>query len=45
VAVGESPLRSGDQLFVPERSWLSRNPGVVMGGISATATLIWAIRR
>jgi polysaccharide export outer membrane protein len=43
--LAESPLRSGDQLFVPERSWLSRNPGTVLGAVSATATLIWAIRR
>lgn len=40
-----SPLRSGDQLFVPERSWISRNPGVVIGAVSATASIIWAIAR
>ena len=44
-AMADSPLRSGDQLYVPERSWLSRNPGVLAGAVSATATLIWAIRR
>jgi polysaccharide export outer membrane protein len=44
-ALAESPLRSGDHLFVPERSWLSRNPGVVFGSVSAAATLLWAIRR
>jgi polysaccharide biosynthesis/export protein len=43
--LAESPLRSGDHLFVPERSWVSRNPGVVFGGISAAATVIWALRR
>lgn len=32
--VADTPLSSGDQLFVPERSWISRNPGVV-GGIAA----------
>lgn len=42
---GRSPLRSGDELFVPERSWFSRNPGVVIAAISATASLIWATRR
>jgi len=34
------PLRSGDQIFVPERSWLSRNGAVV---IAATITAAVAI--
>lgn len=29
--VVESPVRSGDQLFVPERSWLSRNTNAAVG--------------
>jgi protein involved in polysaccharide export with SLBB domain len=33
--LADTPLRSGDQLFVPQRSWLSRNVGVVAAGISA----------
>lgn len=24
-------VRSGDQIFVPERSWIARNPGVIIG--------------
>jgi protein involved in polysaccharide export with SLBB domain len=40
-----SPLRSGDQLFVPERSWISRNPRLVIGAVSATASMIWAVSR
>jgi polysaccharide biosynthesis/export protein len=43
--LGESPVQSGDQLFVPERSWLSRNPGMLFGAISAVATIVWAFRR
>jgi len=43
--LADSPLRPGDQVFVPERSWLSRNPGTIVGAMSATATLLWAIRR
>jgi polysaccharide export outer membrane protein len=43
--LADSPLRPGDQVYVPERSWLSRNPGVIAGAVSATATLLWAIRR
>jgi protein involved in polysaccharide export with SLBB domain len=35
-----SPMRSGDQLFVPERSWLSRNTGVVAGIATASAGII-----
>lgn len=42
--VVESPIRSGDQLYVPERSWLSRNTNaaVGIGGalLSFTATMI-----
>lgn len=37
-------LQSGDELFVPERSWL-RNPNVVIGAVSAAASLIWALSR
>jgi protein involved in polysaccharide export with SLBB domain len=33
--LADTPLRSGDQLFVPQRGWLSRNVGVVAAGISA----------
>jgi protein involved in polysaccharide export with SLBB domain len=43
--LAESPLQSGDQLFVPERSWMSRNPGILYGAISAVATIVWAFRR
>lgn len=38
-------LHSGDEVFVPQSSWLSRNPGVVIGAASATASIIWALRR
>jgi polysaccharide export outer membrane protein len=42
--VVESPIRSGDQLYVPERGWLSRNTNaaVGIGGaiLSFTATMI-----
>lgn len=42
---GRSPLRSGDELYVPERSWMSRNPGIVIGALSAVASLVWAMKR
>jgi protein involved in polysaccharide export with SLBB domain len=44
-ALAESPLQSGDQLFVPQRSWASRNTGMLYGAISAVATIVWAVRR
>jgi polysaccharide export outer membrane protein len=33
--LADTPIRSGDQLYVPQRGWLSRNAGVVAAGISA----------
>ena len=35
-------IQSGDQLFVPERSWLARNTGLVAAGLSTGASLIIA---
>lgn len=43
--VVDLPLRSGDQLFVPERSWASRNPGVIAASITAAVSLIIAVAR
>lgn len=33
--IGASPVRSGDQIVVPERNWLAQNPGVAVGAVSA----------
>src|SRR5690606_5029284 len=33
--VGASAIRSGDQLVVPEKNWIVRNPGIVIGAVSA----------
>jgi protein involved in polysaccharide export with SLBB domain len=41
----ELALRSGDELYVPERAWLSRNTGLLFGGLSAVASLFWALNR
>lgn len=35
-----STVRSGDQVFVPERSWLSRNVGVVVGASVSVVGLL-----
>ena len=39
-----SPVQSGDQVFVPQRSWVSRNGGVFLyGGISVATSVLVAI--
>lgn len=42
--VGESQVRSGDQIFVPERSWISRNPGILATYITAGVGLFIALQ-
>ena len=37
--VADLRLRSGDQLFVPQKPWLSRNTWLVSTLIGATATI------
>ncbi len=41
--ISASSIRSGDQLFVPERSWLSRNTGLATAGITGGVSLIIAL--
>lgn len=41
--IGDVRLRSGDELFVPERSWISRNPGIVASTITAGVSLMIAV--
>jgi polysaccharide export outer membrane protein len=43
--LADAPLRSGDQLRVPQRSWLSRNGTVVAAGITAAALVATAVVR
>ena len=43
--IGNSPLQSGDQLYVPQRSWFSRNPGVIIGVLGLVTTVIWRASR
>ncbi len=42
--IADSPIRSGDQLFVPERPWMSRNSPLVATAISGVITLLIAFR-
>jgi protein involved in polysaccharide export with SLBB domain len=41
--IADTPLRSGDQLFVPERNWFSRNASIVSAVISASVSLVIAL--
>lgn len=43
--IADTPLRSGDQLYVPTRGWLSRNTWVLTAGIGTTASILLAIFR
>jgi protein involved in polysaccharide export with SLBB domain len=43
--LADTPVRSGDQLVVPERSWLSRNTGVVLGIVSVSTSLLYLVLR
>ena len=40
-----SPIQSGDQVFVPERSWISRNARVVTAIVVGTASISIALLR
>jgi polysaccharide export outer membrane protein len=43
--INQSSVRSGDQLYVQQRSWVSRNAGVVVGFLSvATTAAVLVIR-
>jgi len=41
----DTPVQSGDQLYVPQKSWLSRNTGVVFGVASLMISLVYLVRR
>ena len=43
--INDSPIRSGDQLYVPERSWVSRDPGIIIGVLSLATTALVLILR
>jgi polysaccharide export outer membrane protein len=41
--MADTPLRSGDELYVPERSWLSRNTGFVLGAIGTLTSILFLV--
>lgn len=44
-SIAHSPIQSGDELYVPQKSWLSRNPWLFSGIIGAVATVTVALTR
>ena len=42
VLVGSLPIRSGDQIVVGQKNWISRNIGIVAAIITATAVIVAA---
>lgn len=43
--LADSPILSGDQLFVAQRSWLERNSGLIAAGVTGTALIFAALIR
>lgn len=41
--VGDLAIQSGDQLYVPERSWFSRNPGAVTAVLTTAVGVVLSI--
>jgi len=39
--LADTPIRSGDELYVPQRSWLSRNAGLVVGGVGTLVSVLY----
>jgi polysaccharide export outer membrane protein len=42
--IADSPIQSGDQLYVPSRSWVTRNPWVVSAMVGIAAVIVQATR-
>jgi polysaccharide export outer membrane protein len=43
--LADTPVRSGDELYVPLRSWLSRNAGVVVAGVGTATSILFLVAR
>lgn len=43
--LADTPVRSGDELYVPERSWFSRNTGLVLGGVGTLTSILFLVLR
>jgi protein involved in polysaccharide export with SLBB domain len=43
--LADTPIRSGDELYVPQRSWFSRNAPLIFGAVGATLSVLYFVRR
>ena len=43
--LADSPVQSGDQLYVPAKPWLARNTWLISAGVSLTAVVITQLAR
>lgn len=43
--LADTPIRSGDELYVPQRSWFSRNAAIIFAGIGTAVSLGYFIIR
>lgn len=43
--IADSPIQSGDQLYVPTKAWLSTNTWLISGGVTLTAVILSAVLR
>jgi polysaccharide export outer membrane protein len=43
--IADSPIQSGDQLYVPTKAWLTRNTWLISGAVTLTAVLLTAALR
>ncbi len=43
--LADTPVRSGDELYVPEKSWFSRNTGFVLGGVGTLTSILFLVLR
>jgi polysaccharide export outer membrane protein len=43
--IADSPIQSGDQLYVPTKAWLARNTWLISGAVSLTAVLVTQLSR
>ena len=41
--LADTPMQTGDQLYVPQRGWMNRNAGLVAAGLSAATTVVVAL--
>jgi protein involved in polysaccharide export with SLBB domain len=43
--LGDLSLHSGDQLVVPQRTWVSRNAGMILAMVGTLSTIVYLVRR